>query len=72
MKNEITRTVPPTNMPAPRMPKHIDVANDSIVILRIQSSLKDVDIKTLEDKYSKKFDCKVVIIEANLQFVDVI
>lgn len=73
MKNEITRTVPPTNAPAPKAPgKQIDIKGDSVVILRIQSSLVDKDIKALEDKYSKKFDCKVVIIEANLQFVDVI
>lgn len=60
------------SMPVGQPPKQIDITNDSIVILRIQSSLYNIDIKTLEDKYSKKFDCKVVIIEANLQFVDVI
>jgi hypothetical protein len=56
---------------APKAPPK-QVTNDSVVILRIQSSVSEDQIKALEDKYSKKFDCKVVIIEGSLQFVDVI
>lgn len=47
-------------------PKPIKVNNNSIIILRHRGV---TDVKELEDKYSEKFGCKVVILESNLDYV---
>lgn len=62
----------PRDIPMPDVKPPKQVKSDSIVILRLQSSLVDEQIKVTEDKYTKKFNCKVVILEGSLQFVDVI
>lgn len=46
--------------------KQIKVNKNSIVILRHRGA---TDPKGLEDKYSEKFGCKVVILESNLDYV---
>ena len=44
--------------------------SNSIVILRHRGLANDV--KELEDKYSEKFGCKVIILESNIDYVDTI
>lgn len=63
---EASRKIP---MPSVKPPKGI---KEHIVVLRVQSSIDDDAIKILEDKYSKRFDCKVVVLESNLGFVGTI
>lgn len=51
--------------------KQIKANDKSIVVLRMQSRcLSEDNIEVLEEKYTKKFGCKVVILEANLEMVD--
>lgn len=47
--------------------------NKATVVLKIQSmALNNNSIEELENKYSSKFGCKVVILESNLELVDYI
>lgn len=69
---ENARNIPATKAPPPKAPVPRQVINKSTIILRVQSKITDEQIKTLEDKYSERFGCKVVIIEANLEFIEVI
>ncbi|URZ06477.1 hypothetical protein [Clostridium felsineum] len=46
--------------------------DEKIIVLRKQSSLIDSKIDEEEDKYKKKFGCKVVILEPGLELVDII
>lgn len=55
------------------LPPKPQIVNKAIVVLRMQSrALVDKSMEELEEKYSKKFGCKVVILEANLEMVDYI
>lgn len=46
--------------------KKLKVNNNSIVILRHRGA---TDLNELEDMYSGKFGCKVIILESNLDYV---
>lgn len=67
-------SVPATNAPAPSAPgSQMKANNKSVVILRMKTTaLIDKTVEELEEKYLKKFGCKVVILESNLEIVDVI
>lgn len=49
-------------------PKRIKTNSNSVVILRHRGTSND--IKELEEKYSEKFGCKVIILESNIDYVD--
>jgi DNA-directed RNA polymerase subunit RPC12/RpoP len=53
-----------------RVPLIEEVKKEQIVILRSQGFMCDADLEALEEKYSKRFGCKVVVIESKLGFVD--
>lgn len=48
-------------------PKKVKVNNNSIVILRHRGT---INTNELEEKYSQKFGCKVIILESNIDYVD--
>ena len=48
--------------------KTITLGGSSIVILR-NRGLTD-NVSELENKYSQKFGCKVIILESNIDYVD--
>jgi hypothetical protein len=53
--------------------KETKIVNKETIILKLLNGSSDeAKIKELEEKYSNKFGCKVVIIENNLSYVDTI
>ena len=62
----------PRSIPMPEVKPQIKINNESVIILRSASMISSETIKELEEKYSGKFGCKVVIVESNLQYVDII
>lgn len=67
------KTVTPTNNKAPKPPRNQTGKNkgDKIAILHLSGQYEDEKIKELEEKYSEKFGCKVVILENNLRLVEI-
>ena len=48
--------------------KQIDISSKAIVILRNRSYSENIE--DLEEKYSEKFGCKVIILGSNIDYVD--
>jgi hypothetical protein len=46
----------------------IEVNNKSIVLLKNRSF--SADVSDLEEKYSKKFGCQVIILDSNIDYID--
>lgn len=69
---ENMRTASPSDSSAPT-PTIKKIKKEDIIILRHQGFLAvESAINELEEKYSKKFGCKVIILESNLEFVEFI
>jgi hypothetical protein len=57
----------------PKVSKTTKPKKEDIIILRLNSlGNDDAAIKVLEEKYTEKFGCKVVILENNLVYVNCI
>jgi len=48
--------------------KQIDISSKAIVILRNRGLSENIE--DLEEKYSEKFGCKVIILGSNIDYVD--